>query len=188
MKMLSKFGVLLLVGSIGFLSACDKDDDDMKNTSPDPEPTLYQKVGGTEMVKDPENSGMIEKGRLSLRAVVDSTIFVIAGDPKLQPYFPVLLGEVGSGDLSGFSALSKSLTDFFCVATGAENFNYSGMSMVDAHDPAKNIRMAKKSDNAAFDAFIADVVTGAKQNSVPDEIIGEVGALIETLRGDVVQK
>lgn len=189
MKMLSKFGVLLLVGSIGFLSACDKDDDDMKDKTPDPEPTLYQKVGGTQMVSDPANSGMmIEQGRLSLRAVVDSTIFVIAGDPKLQPYFPVLLGEVGSGDLSGFSALSKSLTDFFCVATGAENFNYSGMSMVDAHDPAKNSRMAMKSDDAAFDAFIADVVAGAKQNSVPDEIIGEVGALIETLRGDVVQK
>src|SRR5690606_5751753 len=103
----SKFGILLLVGSIGFMSACDKDDDDMKDKTPDPKPTLYEKVGGTEMVNDPANAGMmIEKGRLSLRAVVDSSIFVIAGDPELQPYFPVLLGEVGNGDLSGFAALS----------------------------------------------------------------------------------
>src|SRR5690606_6533499 len=117
--------------------------------TPDPKPTLYEKVGGTEMVNDPANAGMmIEKGRLSLRAVVDSSIFVIAGDPELQPYFPVLLGEVGNGDLSGFAALSKNLTDFFCVATGAKNFTYNGMNMVDAYDPAKNSRMAMKSDDA----------------------------------------
>ena len=171
------------------MSACDKDDDDMKDKTPDPKPTLYEKVGGTEMVNDPANAGMmIEKGRLSLRAVVDSSIFVIAGDPELQPYFPVLLGEVGNGDLSGFAALSKNLTDFFCVATGAKNFTYNGMNMVDAYDPAKNSRMAMKSDDAAFDAFIADVVVGAQQNNVPNEIIAEVGELIETLRDDVVQK
>ncbi|AEV32521.1 hypothetical protein Oweho_1531 [Owenweeksia hongkongensis DSM 17368] len=188
MKMLSKFGVLLLVGSIGFMSSC-KDDDKDDDMTPAPEPTLYEKVGGTEMVSDPANAGaMIEKGRLSFRAVVDSTIFVIAGDPALQPYFPVLLGEVQNGDLSGFAVLSKNLTDFFSVAAGAENYTYSGMNMVDAHDPSKNSRMAMKSDDAAFDAFVADVVTGAQQNNVPNEIIGEVGELLETLRGDIVQK
>ncbi|WP_417601859.1 group 1 truncated hemoglobin [Owenweeksia hongkongensis] len=188
MKMLSKFGVLLLVGSIGFMSSC-KDDDKDDDMTPTPEPTLYEKVGGTEMVSDPANAGaMIEKGRLSFRAVVDSTIFVIAGDTVLQPFFPVLLGEVQNNDLSGFAVLSKNLTDFFSVAAGAENYTYSGMNMVDAHDPAKNSRMAMKSDDAAFDAFVADVVIGAQQNDVPNDIIAEVGELLETLRDDVVQK
>lgn len=189
MKILKKFGVLMLIGSITFLSACEDDDKDDDMKKPDPTPTLYEKVGGTEMVEDPANQGMmIEKGRLSLRAVVDSSIFVIAGDAELQPYFTTLLGEVGSGDLSGFAALSENLTDFFCEATGSENYPYSGMNMVDAHDPAKNSRMEMKADNASYDAFIADVVVGAQQNSVPNEIIQEVGALLETLRDDVVQK
>ena len=120
--------------------------------------------------------------------MVDSTIFVIAGDAELQPYFTTLLGEVGNGDLSGFAALSENLTDFFCEAAGSENDTYTGMNMVDAHDPAKNSRMEMKADDAAYDAFVADVVTGAQQNDVPNDIIQEVGELLETLRGDVVQK
>lgn len=165
-----------------FLAACEKDD-------PDPEPTLYEKLGGEMMVSDPANPGtMIEQGRLGLRSVVDSTIFVIAADPELSPFFATLLMEVGNGNTSNLALLSKNLTDFFCVASGAENFTYSGMNMVDAHDPAMNPRMAAKADDMDFDQFIADVVTGANQNSVPQDLIMEVGALIETLRSDVVQQ
>lgn len=176
----------LLAVAVGFASCSDDKDE---TPTPTPEPTLYQKVGGSEKTADPnDNSKMIEKGRLALRSVVDSTIFVIAGDTLLSPYFEVLLGEVGSGDLSGFTALSNSLTNFFAAASGSENITYSGLNMVDAHDPAKHSRMAMKADGPAFDQFINDVVKGAQQNSVPNEIIGEVGALIETLRGDVVQR
>jgi hypothetical protein len=80
------------------------------------------------------------------------------------------------------------LTNFFSAASGSENIAYSGLNMADAHDPAKHSRMAWKAYGAAFDQFINYVVIGAKQNSVPDAIIGEVGALIETLRGDEVQR
>lgn len=182
------FGVLLLAGSM-FVASCS---DDKESTTPTPTtPTLYEKLGGTTMVADPANSGqMIEKGRLGLRSVVDSTIFVIAGDPDLQPYFPVLLSEVGSGNLTGFTALSKNLTDFFCVATGAKNFTYNGIaSMAAAHDPAQNNRMGLKADNAAFNKFVADVVAGAAQNGVTDQaIVSELGALLETLRSTIVQR
>lgn len=171
------FAVLLLI------TACKKDDDTVV------EPTLYEKLGGTTMVADPANPGqMIEQGRLGLRSVVDSTIFVIAADPELSPFFATLLAEVGNGNLSNLALLSKNLTDFFSVATGAENYTYNGMDMKAAHDPAQNPRMAMKADDADFDQFIADVVTGATQNSVPNELIQEVGALIETLRADVVQQ
>ncbi len=186
MKILSKFSVLLLIGAIGFMSSCEEDDDNM--VTPVPEPTLYEKVGGTEMVNDPENAGQIEKGRLSIRAVVDSSIFVIAGDTALQPYFAVLLAEVGNNDLSGFAALSESLTDFISKAAGAENVTYTGLNMSDAHDPSVNGRMGLEADDAAFDAFVADVVVGAQQNNVPNDIIAEFGALLETTRADVVQR
>jgi hypothetical protein len=169
-------------------AACEKDDDDNKTTAT-PEPTLYERLGGETMVEDPVNPGMmIEQGRLGLRSVVDSTIFVIAGDDRLQPYFATLLAEVGNNDLTGFQMLSKDLTDFFCVATGSENYEYSGMDMVSAHDPDQNNRMALKADNASYDAFIEDVVIGAQQNGVPNDIIVEVGELLETLRDPIVQR
>jgi len=141
------------------------------------------------MVADPSNSGqMIEKGRLGIRSVVDSTIFVIAADTALNKFFPVLLAEVTSNNLSGFNALSKNLTDFFCVATGAKNFTYGGKSMVAAHDPAQNSRMNGKSSAADFDRFVADLVVGAKKVGLSDQLIGRVGAVVNTTKTDVVQK
>lgn len=150
-------------------------------------PTLYDSLGGTTMVADPRG-GMIEQGRLGIRTVVDSTIFVIAGDTVLNKYFPVLLGEVTAGNMTGFNALEKSLTDFFCVATGAKNFTYSGKNMMDAHDPAKNSRMNGKSSNADFDLFVADLVKGAQQVGLSNDLIGRVGRVVETTRSQVVQK
>jgi len=178
---------VLLVSSIAFTSCKD---DEKTNVTP-ATPTLYEKLGGTTMVADPANpSQMIEQGRLGLRSVVDSTIFIIAGDNELNPYFQVLLMEVGSGNTTGFTALSKNLTDFFCVATGAKNFAYNGIaSMVAAHDPAQNYRMAMKADNASYDRFIADVVAGAAQNGVTDQaIVSELGAILESLRTTIVQR
>lgn len=130
---------------------------------------------------------MIEKGRLGIRSVVDSTIFVIAGDTEINGYFTVLLSEVGGGNLSGFSALSNNLTDFFCVATGAKNFTYNGKSMVAAHDPAQNSRMNGKADNGDFDAFVNDLVVGAQKVGLSNQVIGQVGAVVETQRTLVVQ-
>lgn len=172
--------VLLIAASL--FTSCKKDED--------PEPTLYERVGGATMVSDPNNPGQqIQLGRLNLRSVVDSTIFVMAGDNRLTPFFPVLLNEVGNGNLSGFTVLSKNLTDFFCVATGSEDYDYTGLNMVDAHDPAVNNRMALKATDASFDAFIEDVVEGAAQNGVTDpDLVGDLGALIETLRDAVVQQ
>lgn len=155
---------------------------------------LYKRLGGNVMVDDPNNPGQqIEQGYLSLRSVVDSTIFVIAGDDRLnQEYFAVLLSEVGTGDLSGFAALSLSLTNFFATATGADNpaTAYTGLDMVAAHDPAVNARMGAKADNNAYDAFVEDVVIGAGKNGVAanSQIVADLGALLETLRGDIVQR
>lgn len=177
--------VTLFVFALALIStsSCKKDKDNMQ------QPTLYDSLGGTTKVMDPAHSSvMIEKGRLGIRSVVDSTIFVIAADPELNGFFNTLLAEVTSGNTSGFEALSKNLTDFFCVATGAKNFTYGGMNMSDAHNPAKNSRMNGKADNMDFDQFITDLVTGAQKNGLPSNLIGSVGTLVETLRGQVVQQ
>lgn len=183
-RLLSLAAVVLLL-AVG----CKKDKTTTTTTPTTTTMTLYDSLGGTTMVADPVNpSQMIEKGRLGIRSVVDSTIFVIAADTELNGFFTVLLAEVTASNTTGLEALSKNLTDFFCVATGAKNFTYGGKSMKDAHDPAKNMRMDGKSDNADFDRFIADLVKGAKQVGLSDQLIGQVGAVVETTRADVVQK
>lgn len=157
-------------------------------TKTTPTATLYDSLGGTTMVADPNNTGsMIEKGRLGIRSVVDSTIFVIAGDTAINGQFTVLLAEVTSGNLSGFQALSKNLTDFFCVATGAKNFTYGGKTMTAAHDPASNPRMNGKADASDFNAFVNDLVKGAQKNGLNSQQINSVGALVGTLKSQVVQ-
>ncbi|HEY4151208.1 MAG TPA: group 1 truncated hemoglobin [Chitinophagaceae bacterium] len=174
-------GLIVTAISVG---SCSKSS---SNSTPTP-PTLYDSLGGTAMVTDPTNTSVkIEAGRLGIRSVIDSTIYVIAADAKINGHFKVLLTEVGMGNTSGFTALSKNLTDFVAVATGAKDYTYGGKSMVAAHDPAQNSRMTNKATSADFDAFVADLVTGANKNKVPSNLITSIGALVNTLRSQVVQ-
>lgn len=150
--------------------------------------TLYDSLGGATMVADPSNpSAKIEKGYLGIRSVIDSTIFIIAGDTAINGHFTVLLAEVTAGNLTGFSALSKNLSDFVAVATGAKNYTYGGKSMTAAHDPAQNPRMNGKADNSDFNAFEVDLVAGANKNGLPSYITARLGGIVETLRSQVVQ-
>lgn len=150
--------------------------------------TLYDSLGGTTLVADPTHAGAkIETGRLGIRNVIDSTIFVIAADPRINGHFTVLLSEVTKGDLSGFTDLSENLTTFVSGATGAKDFIYIGLNMHDAHDPAVNPRMNGKATSADFDAFVDDLVAGANKNKLPAHFINSLGAIVETLRSTVVQ-
>jgi len=174
-----------LASSILVIESCSK-----KSSNVTPvKPTLYDSLGGSTMVADPAASGkMIEKGRLGIRSVIDSTIFVIAGDARINGHFTVLLSEVTSGNLSGFTELSDNLTTFVAVGTGAKNYKYDGLSMVDAHDPAKNPRMNGKASSADFDAFVDDLVKGANKNGLPANLLGSIGKIVVSLKTQVIQK
>ena len=151
--------------------------------------TLYDSLGGSAMVNDPAAPGkMIEKGRLGIRSVIDSTIFVIAADSRINGHFTVLLSEVTKGNLSGFTELSNNLTTFVAVATGAKDYTYTGLSMTDAHDPAKNPRMNGKASSADFDAFVDDLVKGANKNALPANLLNSIGKIVVSLKAQVVQK
>jgi hypothetical protein len=186
MKKASLFTALTaFVTIVSLVTSCKKDSAPATTTL-----SLYDSLGGTAMVQDPKAASgvMIEKGRLGIRSVVDSTIFVIAADNRINGYFQTLLTEVGSGNTTGFVELSKNLTDLLAVSTGAKSYTYTGDNMVAAHDPAQNPRMKMKADNAAMDAFISDVVVGANKNGLPSYLIPRVGALLESLRTQVVQR
>jgi len=178
--------IFLMAASILVMAAssCDKNNDSNPTTL-----TLYDSLGGTSKIADPANPGQtIEAGRLGIRSVVDSAIFVIAADDSINHYFNVLLAEVAVNDLSGFQELSKNLTDFFCVATGAKNFQYTGLSMMDAHNPAINSRISEKVDAADFGEFINDLGIAAQQNALPDYLTARVAAVAGTVEGQVVQR
>ncbi|MFL9484132.1 group 1 truncated hemoglobin [Chitinophagaceae bacterium LWZ2-11] len=169
-------------------SSCKKDSTTTPATT---SPTLYDSLGGTAMVSDPKNSGTkIEQGRLTIRSVVDSAIFVIAADASINKFFSVLLAEVTAGNTSGFAALSKNLTDFICVGTGAKNFTYGGKSMVAAHDPAQNPRMNGKANTSNFTQFEVDLTTAAGKNGIPSTApaFQSLARIVESLRGQVVQQ
>jgi hypothetical protein len=183
----------LIIGSSAFFTSC-KDDD----AAPVQPQTLYQKLGGTTMVTDPNDSSkMIEQGRLSFRSVVDSTVVLIVADivagneGNLGAHFAPLAGEVFGtpANATNVAVLSKNLTDFFAANTGGGATNtYSGLGMVAAHDPAQNPRMGAKSTNADYDRFIGFVGAAAGKNGVTDQaLIGEVVAVLESLRAPIVQ-
>lgn len=192
MKNFSKLALLaLFITSGAFVTSCSDDD-----KAPEPQ-SLYQKLGGTTMVADPNNPGqMIEQGRLSYRSVVDSTITLIVSDivvgapGNLGEHFAPVISEALSGNTTNVAILSDNLTDFFSANTGGGATNtYTGLNMVAAHDPAQNPRMGKKSNNAEYDKFIGYVGAAAGLNGVTDPaLINEVVAVLESLRAPIVQE
>ena len=152
-------------------------------------PTLYDSLGGTTMVADPANSGsQIEKGYLGIRTVVDSAIFIIAVDTAINSYFKVLIGEVTSGNTSGYQKLSANLSNFVAVATGARDYTYTGLSMQTAHNPTSNPRISGVVMSDDFDEFVKDVAASAAKNGVPANLITSLGKLLYSVESQVINQ
>lgn len=177
--------ILIAGGVMVFDQSCSK-----KSSSSTPVTmTLYDSLGGSVMVADPANSGqMVEKGYLGIRTVVDSAIFIIAGDTAINGYFKVLLSEVSSGNLSGYQRLSTNLSTFVAVATGAKDYQYKGLSMHDAHNPSTNPRITMTVASDDFDEFVKDVAASATKNGLPSYLIARLGTLLYTVESQVVQR
>jgi hypothetical protein len=151
--------------------------------------TLYDSLGGSVMVADPANSGqMIEKGYLGIRTVVDSAIFIIAGDTAINGYFKVLISEVSSGNLSGYQRLSTNLSTFIAVAVGAKDYTYKGLSMHDAHNPGTNPRITMTVASDDFTEFVTDVAASATKNGLPSYLISRLGTVLFSVESQVVQR
>ena len=196
MKNFSKITLSVLIVASATLTSCNNDDD---TPAPPVKASIYERLGGTKMVADPDNSGqMIEQGRLSFRKVVNSTIGLIVADVQsnaagnLQAHFAPVLAETGSTQATSIAKLSDNLTDFFSFNTGGTNAvnTYSGLNMVAAHDPAINARMGTKASNADYTKFEGYVGAAANANGVASntELYTDVVAVLESLRTPIVQK
>lgn len=197
MKNATKIAAFAFIATAGLFVSCN-DDDDNPIVMPTPEASIYDRLGGTMMVADPNNPGqMIEKGRLAYRSVVDSTITLIvadiqAGNPgNLGQHFAPLLAEVGAGNTTNRAELSDNLTDFFSYNTGGTNpvNQYNGMDMASAHNPAVNPRMGKKATDADYTRFEGFVGSAANLNGVASntDLYNDVVAVLESLRAPIVQ-
>lgn len=188
------FAALILVTA--GLSSCKEDEMPTPPVTEEPDDSFYAtQLGGETMVQDPLNqSQMIEQGFLNLRTVVINTVTTIATNEggtydALQPYFSVLLAEVGRDETSGLNMLVMDFSEFLAEATGAKNFQYTGLDMEAAHDPSRNSRMNGLINNADYDLFIQAVVEGAAQAGITsNEVLGPVGDLLESVRGPIVQR
>ncbi len=197
MKNLSKITLSVLIVASATLTSCNNDDDE--TPMPPAKASIYERLGGTTMVADPDNSGMmIEQGRLSFRKVVNSTVGNIVADVQsnasgnLGAHFAPVLAEVGAGNTTKLAVLVDNLTDFFSFNTGGTNAvnKYTGLDMVTTHDPAKNPRMGTKSSNADYTKFVGYVGAAANANGVASntELYTDVVAVLESLRTPIVQK
>ncbi|QSB27399.1 hypothetical protein [Flavobacterium sp. CLA17] len=198
MKIYSKITLSVLLVTSATLISCSSNDDDAP-APPVVKASIYERLGGTKMVSDPDNSGqMIEQGRLSFRKVVNSTIGLIVADVQsnaagnLQAHFAPVLAETGTTQSTNIAKLSDNLTDFFSFNTGGTNAvnTYSGLNMVAAHDPATNPRMGTKSSTADYTKFVGYVGAAANANGVAanTELYTDIVAVLESLRTPIVQK
>ncbi|OOG73262.1 hypothetical protein [Flavobacterium sp. A45] len=196
MKNFSQITLSVLIVASAAFTSCNNDDD---APAPAVKASIYERLGGTKMVSDPDNMGqMIEQGRLSFRKVVNSTIGLIVADVQsnaagnLQAHFAPVLAETGTTQSTNIAKLSDNLTDFFSFNTGGTNAvnTYSGLNMVAAHDPATNARMGTKSSNADYTKFVGYVGAAANANGVASntELYTDIVVVLESLRTPIVQK
>jgi hypothetical protein len=198
MNYFSKIALASAIIGGGLFVSCSDDDDTPYIPTPTPTASIYDRLGGTTLVADPNNDGqMIEQGRLSYRSVVDSTITLIltdigtGADGNLGAHFAPILAETGATQTTNVARLSDNLTDFFSFNTGGTNAvnTYTGLDMVSAHNPATNPRMGTKANDANYTKFEGYVGAAANLNGVASntQLYADVVAVLETLRQPIVQ-
>lgn len=107
-------------------------------------------------------------GAPAVHAAVDDFYVRVLSDPSLAPYFT----EVDMGKLKAHQR------SFIAAAIGGPEI-FSGRDMSTAH-------AGLGISHADFDAVVGHLVATLTSLSVPDEIIGQIGAALSPLRADIV--
>jgi hemoglobin len=107
-------------------------------------------------------------GAPAVHAAVDDFYTRVLADPALAPYFTDV-------DMGKLKAHQRS---FIAAAIGGPEV-FKGRDMATAH-AGLNIT------HAHFDAVVGHLVDTLTSLSVPDDIIGQIGAALSPLRADIV--
>ncbi|MCS6916585.1 MAG: group 1 truncated hemoglobin [Chitinophagales bacterium] len=142
----------LLMATV-FLGACKKDD-------PEPEPTLYERLGGIN----------------AITAVVDQFLVNVISNPVINSRFSNANAE----------ALRLHLIDQICEATGGPCI-YKGLSMKDAHSTATNPGADVANITVEeFNSLVGNLVDAMNALSVPADLQNELLGLLAPMQSDIV--
>lgn len=178
--------LLLILGVSGlWIGSCKK-----SNKAVSGRQTFYDSLGGTALVADPANFGQdVEKGYLTIRTIVDSALFIIAGDDSINGYFSILVNE-DTLHLAPteYQKLSVNMTNFFAVAAGAKDYSYTGPSLLAAHSPDSNTNIPMPVTADAFNRFAYDMgQSAALYGGLSAQLISQLGDLMYRYEPQVVQ-
>ena len=112
-------------------------------------------------------------GEAAVNAAVDIFYRKVLADDRINRFFDGV-------DMEKQAAKQKG---FLTMAFGGPN-NYTGKDMRDGHAHL----VAKGLNDSHFDAVVENLGATLKELGVADELIGEVAAIAETTRNDVLGK
>jgi hypothetical protein len=152
-------------------------------------PTLYDTLGGSTPVIDPEDTTkMVEKGYLAIRTIVDTTMFTFASDPLVDTFFSVLQHEDSLGESSELVSLSTAMTKFIAAAAGSTDSTYSGPTMYAAHNPNSNPNITRLVTDSAFNEFVYDLGVSAIDYGFSAQVVSQFGSMLYKYEGQIVQQ
>ena len=128
-----------------------------------------QRKAAEEAITAQKNATLYERlgGAPAINAVVEGMYEKIFNDPKLSDFFRKTDKE----------KQKQAQRDFLTYATGGSS-EWHGKDMKTAHEGRGIL-------NKEFDLVVGHVVTTMKDLNVPEDLIGEVGALLEPLRSQI---
>jgi len=183
---------LLLIMILGLATVCvtTLSCKKSKATGASGKPTLYDTLGGATLVVDPlDDTAMIEKGYLTIRTIVDTTMFTFASDPLIDTFFIVLSTEDAAGKDTEYVNLSLGMTNFIATAAGCTNpkYAYSGPDMYAAHNPDSNSKIPLSVTDSAFNEFVYDIAQSAINYGLSAQVVSQFGSMLYKYEGQIVQ-
>jgi hypothetical protein len=151
-------------------------------------PTLYDTLGGTKVVVDPEDtSHMIELGYLTIRTIVDTTMFTFASDPLIDTFFTVLRTDDANGNSSEYQTLSRGMTLFIAMAAGSTDSIYTGLDLYSAHHHDSNSNMPDiPLPDSVFNEFVYDLSHSAIDLGLSAQVVSQFGSMLYKYEGQIV--
>lgn len=190
MKQYNKVFLLIMILALAAVCVTTLSCKKSKSSTASGKATLYDTLGGTTLVTDPlDTSEKIEQGYLTIRTIVDTTMFTFASDPLIDTFFTVLRTEDAAGNSSEYESLSKGMTNFIATAAGCTNssYAYSGPDLYAAHNPDSNSNIPLSVTDTAFNQFVYDIGQSALNYGLSAQVVSQIGSMLYKYEGQVVQ-
>jgi len=191
MKQYNKALLLIMILALATVCVTTLSCKKSKATTASGKPTLYDTLGGATLVVDPldPDSTKIEQGYLTIRTIVDTTMFTFATDPLIDTFFTVLSTEDAAGKDTEYVNLSTHMTQFIATAAGCTNpkYAYTGLDMYAAHNPDSNKNIFLSVTDTAFNEFVYDIGQSAINHGLSAQVVSQIGSLLYKYEGQIVQ-